>query len=493
MSGNGRATWATGLLYGVALVASAFVLVSLVPVPPHDFWWYVRLGQDILQEGHLPRVDTYSWTRAGTPLTYQSWLSAVLLYVFYRSGGLPLVVGANAASVAALFGTAYWLAWRASGRLRLAALTTALGLLMSSNNWAVRPQMFAFWPFATTLAVVWTFRRQQQARLLLILPLVAAVWTNVHGSFVLGLLLVGAMWAGSVVEVGVGRRIAANTIPPDTSHLRLLGLFLIGMGLATLVNPHGPRAFNYVVRLLTDPPSQAFVVEWQPPRPTTPQGALFLASLVVLLWGVAWAPRRPGVPEMIWLALFAGMGLVSIRYVIWYAAILPLVFSTLWDPPSKATSSPFRPAAFALTLSVLAALPLLINPWTKPYLPLPSKVASFVTPDTPVAAAEWLRRHPSGKLLFNEMGYGSYLIWAVPQAPVFIDTRVELYPLEMWETYAAVSAARYDYEELLAEWGVGRIMADKERQAPLVAALIRNPRWQVVYEDARTLIVEVRP
>ncbi|MDQ7029550.1 MAG: hypothetical protein Q9O62_07110 [Ardenticatenia bacterium] len=74
-----------------------------------------------------------------------------------------------------------------------------------------------------------------------------------------------------------------------------------------------------------------------------------------------------------------------------------------------------------------------------------------------------------------------------------MDTRVELYPLKLWEEYAAISEARYDYEMLLAKWGVRRVMADAVRQAPLVAALRDNPRWQVRYDDGRTIIAEVGP
>ena len=499
-----------GFLYGVALVAAAFVLVSLVPVPPHDFWWYLRLGQDILREGTIPTADAYSWTRYGAPVAYHSWLSAVGLYALYRTGGLPLVVAVNALSVAALFGGAYWLAWRASGRYRLAAVAASLGLLMSSNNWAVRPQSFAFPLFALTLALAWPATRGEAPRRVWLLPAIVALWVNVHGSFVLAPLIVGAVWAGLLVErlVSSGRfalrhgeqetalgrlRRPANGQGNAVTLARLGGVLAL-MLLAALVNPRGPGALAYVVRLLTDPPSQAFIVEWQPPRPTTPQGALFFASLVVLMAALAWAPRRPRPPHLFLLALFAGMGLVSTRYVVWYAAALPLLVSALFSMAGQGgREEAFQPTLHVATLAVLVALPLLLNPWTKARLPLPEKVAVAVTPDTPVAAATWLRQHPQGGPLFNEMGYGSYLIWAVPEVPVFIDTRVELYPLAQWNDYAAISGGRYDYEALLARWGVGRVMADKVRQPALVAALRQNPRWQVVYEDERTVIAEVEP
>ena len=69
-------------------------------------------------------------------------------------------------------------------------------------------------------------------------------------------------------------------------------------------------------------------------------------------------------------------------------------------------------------------------PWFKHLLPLPLKKAGLISYETPVAATQvLLREHPPGPI-FNEQGFGSYLIWAAqPDYPVFVDTRLELYPL----------------------------------------------------------------
>ncbi|MDQ7029549.1 MAG: hypothetical protein Q9O62_07105 [Ardenticatenia bacterium] len=308
-----------GFLYGVALVAVTFVLVGLVPVPPHDFWWYLRLGQEIVADGAIPAVDTFSWTQQGAPMVYHSWLSAVLLYTLYRWGELPLVVAANGASVAALFGLSYLTAWRASGAPKLAALATVVGLLMSSNNWAVRPQAFALPLFGLVLALCWPLASGMawSRWLLWGVPALVAIWVNLHGSFVLALMVVGGVWTGELgraVAVAWRARCEGGTFHvrswdalgrrPTVGLSLLMGLVL----LTTLINPRGLGAWAYVVRLITDPPSQAFIVEWQPPRPTTPQGALFFASLVGLFFVLAWARRRPRLPELLILALLRRHG-----------------------------------------------------------------------------------------------------------------------------------------------------------------------------------------
>ena len=70
------------------VLAVAFML----PVLPNDYWWYLRLGQDILSDGRVPTSEAYSLTQAGQPVVYQSWLSAVLMWALYHMGGIPLTV-----------------------------------------------------------------------------------------------------------------------------------------------------------------------------------------------------------------------------------------------------------------------------------------------------------------------------------------------------------------------------------------------------------------
>jgi hypothetical protein len=92
--------------------------------------------------------------------------------------------------------------------------------------------------------------------------------------------------------------------------------------------------------------------------------------------------------------------------------------------------------------------------------------------DTLVRAAAYLRAHQPCGRLFNEMGYGSYLDWALyPDMQVFIDPRVELYGPTLWLDHLAISEAR-DYNALLAhKYGVTRVLVDRSAQPRLAAAL----------------------
>jgi len=92
-----------------------------------------------------------------------------------------------------------------------------------------------------------------------------------------------------------------------------------------------------------------------------------------------------------------------------------------------------------------------------------------------------LKSHPGGKL-YNEMGYGSYLIWAIPDQGVFVDPRVELFPYDQWMDYIDVNNGT-NYNEILTKYGVDRILLDKKLQPNLAASLLNDRLWNFEYDD----------
>ncbi|NOZ06548.1 MAG: hypothetical protein GXP41_09415 [Chloroflexi bacterium] len=517
-------------LWVLALLAAAFTLVSVRPVPPHDFWWHARVGQQIVQQRAIPTVDTFSFTAQGRPMFYQSWLSEVLLYALLRFGGLPWTILAQALLVTATYGGLYWLCRDASrGNFRLAVFTTLWALFAASNNWAIRPQSFSFLPF---LLFLWVLRRHARGLRapLWILPAVMVLWVNLHGAFILGPILAVLALLGMVLDrLRVSsRKVGAHPGGRPTTGqaqgrgqaqgqplLKPLVVATAALFPAMLINPRGPGVVQYVVSLLTNPPSQQLIMEWRQPDIHGFQGRLFYTLLLVCLLTFAKSIRRLRWADLLPFLAFAWMGLTSIRYVVWFGLIAaPLLTETLAVPgrfTQSARWAKFKQgrwgkmlfegqeggyAGFTLLIVVLILLEVAIAlPWNKSRLPLPPAIASLTTADTPVAATRYLLDHDVPGPLFHDMGYGSYLIWAAwPRVQVFADPRVELYPLDQWLDYAAISTARYDYEGLLDGYGIQSLMVDRVSQPALVAAVSRpNSGWKILYDDGRTMILERSP
>ncbi|MEJ5308521.1 MAG: hypothetical protein WHX52_02005 [Anaerolineae bacterium] len=478
------------------VVWSAFgFYVALVPLPPNDFWWHLKVGELIHQTGHIPTTNLFAWSLpAETPFFYGAWLGEWLLYGLYRLGGLAMVMAARNGIVLGAYAVVAAEARRRSGSWRSAALPLALACFMSMNNLILRPQMWSWVPFALYLVLL---SRYVDGKLrpawLLACPALMIFWVNVHGAFILGLVLLGAF------TVGEGLRRAVNQT--GARSWREVGWLAGVSGLtavSTLVNPRGVGIVGYVIGLMTDPPSQTLIMEWQSPTPVGFANSVFYISIVVLLLVLAYSRYRLTPTEALLVVGFLWLAWSGQRYVVWFGMVtMPVLARALKDLPVRWPTFVARRNAFNLALLLLLLLPLtLAQPWWVEALPLPETYWAQVWRDipdgpllstaTPVGATAYLKAHPGGRL-FNEMGYGSYLIWAAPEQPVFIDPRVELYPYEQWLDYARIGQGVRSLE-LLAQYGVDRVLLDSELQAELLRVLERAEGWRCEYADDRAQI-----
>lgn len=463
------------LLLVAPALAFATVVISLLPTAPNDLWWHMRVGQLIVETGQVPTVDLFAWTvPPGTPYAYGAWLGEVLLYRLYQLGGIELMLCLRNLLAGALLGLVALEARRRVGSWRFAGLAVlGAGLLLLSNINA-RPQMFAWVPFGLTVLLLGRYVDGQLRTgwLVALLTLLTAFWVNVHGSFVLGPLLVGAALAGEALP-----RLRDPGALRAAPRARGLALALATVALATLANPRGIGIYDYVRSLLSDVPTQRYIVEWQPPTPDEPVFAAFYLSVLALLavWAIGREPPRPAdaivVCGLLWLAWR------SERYVPWYGVVaMPVLAEAVARVRGQLSPAPVaRPARSRhRLLAALLVLPVVVaQPWFGRTQPLVTW--------TPVAAADELRAHPGGRL-FNDLTFGSYLIWAVPEQPVFVDPRLELYPEALVEDYGAIGDGR-DAVSLLARYGVDRAFISRARQPRLSAALRHDGAWAREYAD----------
>ncbi|HEU4325590.1 MAG TPA: hypothetical protein VFS21_20790 [Roseiflexaceae bacterium] len=486
-------------LWTLIILAALGMVIALIPTPPNDFWWHLKAGQIIAEQG-LPRTNLFAWTLpADTPYIYATWLAEWLFFQLYQLGGLGLVGLARNMLGLAAFALVALDARRRSDSWRLAALAALLAGAMTLNNLIIRTQNWAWLPFALSAVILSGYAEgRTRPRALLALPLLMAFWTNVHGSFVLGVALVGAYAVGETL-----RRLLRQPRALPWERVRLLWAALAGTVAATLLNPLGPGIFGYVLKLLTDAPSQSLIIEWQPPNTRELVGAIFYLSVLALMAALAFARRKPSATDLLLIAGFLWMAWSGQRYVVWFGMIaMPILAQSLAAPRSPLARPAGRPGNPALNWAlagVLAMGLLLFQPPLKSALPLPATYtddladlpggAGLFTRSTPAAAAEWLRDNPIPGRMFNEMGYGSYLSWALyPQVQTFIDPRVELFPLAQWEDYVAITQARDHNALLIDKYDVAYAMVDIALQPKLSAALASDTRWERVYSDRATEI-----
>ena len=477
-------------LWPLIILAGFLFYVSLVPLPPNDFWWHLKVGEFIAQNQAVPTTNMYGWTLPpGQPFFYAAWLGEWLMYVGYRIGGVDLLTCIRTI----LAGITFWLvgaeAQRRSGSWRIAAFALALAALMSMSVPLVRTQMWAWLPFILFSVLLSRFAAGRLSpRWLLLLPLLMAFWVNVHGSFILGLILAGAYLAGETL-----RKLLKQPGAPTWRSIAWLGAAGLLTILATLVNPRGLEIFGYVRSLLANSPIQQLVTEWQPPTPHGVANITFYASILVWLAVQAYSHFRPSPTDMLLTLGFLWLAWSGQRSLMWFGIVaMPVLAQSLSALPIKGFGGPTPRSWLNGLVAVLLFAPvLLVQPWLVESFPLPetywqqvlrrSPQGALLSTETPIAAAAYLQAHPGGKL-FQEMGYASYLIWAVPGQGVFVDPRIELYPNEQWQDYLYISQG-IQYNVLLSQYGANRILLSRATQKGLANELPDDPCWQLEYQD----------
>ncbi len=484
----------------VALFAAILLRTFLMPVPPNDLWWQLAMGRLIVKTGGIPTHDVFSFTQAGQPYYDQPWLAQLLMYGLHRVGGVPLLLVVQAALVSLAYAILLRLCVLRTGAAKLSVGLLLLTMPVAATSWTPRSQMFALPLFVAFLFILSDWRlglrtaaSATRGDALWLLPPLMVLWVNLHGSFVLGGVLVALTFAGVWLE----RYLAARRLPAPS--LRPLVLWGALTAAAILLNPRGIGVLGYVANLTLDPTIRSMVTEWETTTIASLDGKVFFAFVTVLALALAFARRRPDLVDVLLAMAFFWLALSGRRHAVWFglaAAPLLVVQAASLARPRAASLARSRDRSLSggqgnrtLNMALLSAFALLtfaVLPWTKPRLALPPGVRSVISESTPVNAVRFLREDPSPPArVFQSEGYGSYLMWAAPERTVFIDTRIELYPVEQWLDYQRLSAGLL-LDTLVRRYDLDGLLIDNKRQARLLAAIGGRPEWEVRYSDDHT-------
>lgn len=487
----------------------------LTPIPPHDFWWHMATGRITITTAVIPTTDTFSYTQFGEPFYNQGWLAQAFMYFVHSLGGVELLLVVQAVVITFTYGLLLYLCIRRSGALRLSVVLMLLTVMpMSFDNWNVRPQTYAF-PLFMAFLVILTIWRTQQPNLahprpswrtgpLWALPLLMAVWVNLHGSFVLGGVLITLVFVGEWVRrlAGKRRQRVGNEQSTDIQskpqnqqpYPPLRDLFVWGAitALAIFLNPRGPAVYAYVFNLLNTSAVTRMVTEWAPPTVRDTNGAIFFLFLIMVMLILAYTSRRPDGVDMLIVVPFLWLALGASRNIVWFGMVItPLLVQQVasWATSTRHDMHRARgvPMMNGILIGFVALLLFLALPWIKPHLGLPPELGNLLSPKTPVQAVHAIRDDPKRpQHLFHAMSYGSYLIWAVPSQPVFADPRIELYPTSQWLDYIALNNGT-NVDELISRYDIDGLLLDRDEQKGLLNAIADDPSWVVRYEDDNTV------
>ncbi len=435
----------------IALPVLAAMLASLSSV---DLTYHLRAGGEILAGRVIPTQDSWTFTAAGLPWLDQQWGAQVLLETVFRMGGWTGLVVLRAVLVGLIFGCLLVIGLRRGLGSRRAAWLTLAACLVASPALALRPQLLGMACFAIVLLLV-SDRRDHSGRLWLV-PVVVASWANLHGSFFLGPMVLGLAWLQDLHD-----KVAR---PHQT--------LLVGLvsGAAAGLTPFGPMVWAYAVGLSTNPDITRRITEWQPTTLRDATGLLFFGSVAAVVALMARCGRATPWPTLLWLGTFAFIGAYAVRGAAWWPlAAVAAIAGVLVTKPAIASGEtarldpPDTPLQRRLNLAVVGGVVLAVIallPIWRPVEPATGAPLGVLTDAPPGITAALRDAARPGDRIFNPQPWGSWFEFALPDTLVAIDSRIELFPPQVWEDYARVAAGAEGWQAILDGWDVNFVVIE---------------------------------
>jgi hypothetical protein len=448
---------------GLLLVIVA-LRVGLDALHDNSFFTHLATGRLILDEGSVPSADPYSFTAFGEPWTVQSWGASVIYAAIERTVGLVgirLLVGLCAALVA--YGI--WRLTEPAGRLvgRLAIAVPAIGI--GSQLWVERPLIFSL---VFTVGVLFALEGRLDPRWML--PLFW-LWVNIHGSFPLGLLAIGAY--------GLGRLLDRER---PVLEAKVLGWALGGTVFGALLSPVGVDLLTFPLNLLERREAFSQIVEWQSPTWQDPDELFFAVQLAVAVGLVLLRDRRWR--NIVPIAIFAGLSLQSTRNIVHASlVIVPAMAAAahgLGSIDGARTLPILRPVRAVLVVMALLVVGV-----------------SLSRPDTnlvdyPVREAEWMRDEGLLDLdarVVSRDFVGNYFEarYGPDDVRVYLDDRVDMYPVEIIADYTTLIDPDGDYAAVLERAEATAVLWDTESD---FGDWLADPDsgWEIVHETERWMV-----
>ena len=467
-------------LISVLVGLLVFLMAARAPLDS-DLFWHLRAGETSLATLRPVLSDSMSYTRAGAAWVNHSWLGQVLLAVFYNLGGwggLSLWV-AGSASVMML--GVYGLMeapplWR--------AFVIVLACLVVAPLWTPRPQLFSLL-LLVGLEVLLVRWRQGRAHLAWVVPLFV-LWSNLHGGYPLGLILIACWIAGELLNRLFGR---PEALPPR--RLAQLGLAGLVSWLAVAINPNGIAMWTIPFQTIGVGVLRQAIPEWASPDFHELYQQPFLWMLVGLLGFLGLSGKGVEGKALVKVAVFAGMGLAARRNFGPFGLLAaPLLADMGWEVLGRiarrlagSAGSTMRSGGartqrvFYLAILALVALAAGIKLVA---VNQPELLDSFMGQNYPVAAAAYLRRESPPGRLFSSYAWGGYLDWALPEYPVFIDGRTDLFGDEITAEWLKIDSLGSGWEDSLERWQVRLVLLEPGH--PLLQELERRG-WRELFRS----------
>lgn len=443
-----------------------------------DMWWHLKTGEVIWATHSIPTTDLFSYTTNHHAWVPHEWLSQVLIYAAYRWAGYSGLMLWLCVFTALLLIASYILCSLYSGNSKTAFIGALTVWFFATVGLAIRPQVIGYLFLVLELLLIHLGLRRN-LRWLYLLPPLFAVWVNCHGSFFLGLVVLGVFLFCSFFDFRRGSLVASRREPGQR---RTLALVFALSAVALFLNPDGVHQLLYPLQtMMRLPMNLSMVDEWKPLLMNDPRG---LGVLIVLGCIALISIVRHS--ELFWhelllLVLATDLTMSHRRMLFVFgllaAPVLSRMIAPLWDNYIAERDLPLANAAFIFLSLALA------------FIAFPSRanLVRQVDEGNPVKAVDYIESHHLSGNMLNAYTYGGYLIWAAPDHPVFVDGRGDVFEwVGVLGDFAKWALLESNPNDLLNKWDISFCLLEKN--SPAAQAMELLPGWKLAYSDNLSMI-----
>jgi hypothetical protein len=464
------------------------LLLSLTyPYSDFDWGWHYRYGEYFFTHGAVLRHDIFSWTMPGYEWVNHSWLYDLLLYVLYTRFSF---IGLSVAGALAALVTFHLCVRRA----RLAYWQTAIAavffavLTKDIMLQGLRTQVVGLLLLAV-LGDLLARQREGQTWVYWVLPGLFCLWANLHGSFLLGLVVTGVFLGWELVR----GRIRGS---PLSRRWFCFGASFLASVAATFVNPFTYHVYLEARRHFGNP-HLTYVVEWMPPDFSELVGMLFLLYTLFVAYGFVARRRLDDLPVLLIATATFYMAATTRRHVaVFMVLTLPFVAEVIKGLRVRVEGVVRTSVAMAAIVLVLGLIVFERRPQLRDFARNSMDTYCSYGPQCSEGLAQYLLQHPPVGRGFNFYDWGGFLIGRGVQTKLFIDGRMHLWERSEYQPMADYRAIYVDGDmDAFRRHNFDWVLVP--RSSPFVKTLIEDEKpapgvltsriWYAAYQDDRVL------
>lgn len=481
-------------------------LLSLNKIGETDFWMHISIGRLIWGLKGLPDHELFPYTMTEAPFLYTSWLFGPVYYLTYQALDVYGVILLKAITVTIAFYILLKDSLRPNRNYIVSIIVMSVVVMIARHRFVERPDTFLMVFLSFSIFSLNAFVYDNK-RYLYALPFVHMIWANSHSSINLMAIPFLSFIIGGLLQRYLAEKGFRFSNTPSVPQLKAIILVFVLSVVASLLNPNFIGQYTYGPDILSSAWKHK-IMEFFPPTWKTEKWPYLITVTLAIIFTFEWfkayrlkgplAKReRPSLIPIILVIPFIVLAFSAVRFI----SILGIVAGPVLAKSLSALLNSERWNRFFLKKGALVAVAawmpiyaILVLPRIDTSIDFKSFGFGIVDSSIPEGALSYMDRNGIMGRVFNEFGWGGYIVWRdFPRREVFIDPRTQLSSEIMDNFFLAADKPavldylekRYGFESVLIAYPsfVPPAISEKEEDAALL-----NPKWALVYWDDQALV-----